>query len=46
MLISFVADMCRLNISGVFPPSCSERHSSEDANLLKASVRMYGRPYS
>ena len=23
-------------VSGVFPPSCSERHSSEDANLLKA----------
>ena len=33
-------------VSGVFPPSCSERHSSEDANLLMASVRIYGRPYS
>src|SRR5262245_9606128 len=25
-------------VSGVVSPSCSERHSSEDANLLKASV--------
>jgi hypothetical protein len=33
-------------VSGVFPPSCSERHSSEDANQLMASVRIYGRPYS
>ena len=35
-----------LVVSGVFPPSCSERHSSEDANQLMASVRIYGRPYS
>lgn len=35
-----------INVSGVFPPSCSERHSSEDANQLMASVRIYGRPYS
>jgi hypothetical protein len=35
-----------LIVSGVFPPSCSERHNSEDANLLMASVRIYGRPYS
>jgi putative transposase len=35
-----------LNVSGVFPPSCSERHSSENANQLMASVRIYGRPYS
>ena len=34
------------SVSGVLPSSCSERHSSEDANLLKASVRIYGRPYS
>jgi hypothetical protein len=32
--------------SGVLPPSCSELDSSEDANLLMASVRIYGRPYS
>ena len=36
----------RISVSGVFPPSCSERHSSEDANQLMASVRIYGRPYS
>ena len=36
----------RWSVSGVFPPSCSERHSSEDANQLMASVRIYGRPYS
>jgi hypothetical protein len=35
-----------LLVSGVFPPSCSERHSSENANQLMASVRIYGRPYS
>ena len=35
-----------LSVSGVFPPSCSERHSSEDANQLMASDRIYGRPYS
>ena len=28
--------------SGVLPPSCSERQSSEEANLLMASVRIYG----
>jgi hypothetical protein len=27
-------------VSGVLPPSYSELHSSEDANLLTASVRM------
>ena len=36
----------RFTVSGVFPPSCSERHSSKDANQLMASVRIYGRPYS
>ena len=40
------APLLRTVVSGVFPPSCSERHSSEDANLLMASVRIYGRPYS
>jgi hypothetical protein len=29
-----------------FSPILHERHSSEDANLLMASVRIYGRPYS
>jgi hypothetical protein len=32
----------QIGVSGVLPPSCSERHSSEDANLLTASVRIYG----
>jgi hypothetical protein len=36
----------RCVVSGVVPPSRSERHSSEDATLLKASVRIYGRPSS
>ena len=31
---------------GLFPPSGGERQSPEDANLLMASVRIYGRPYS
>jgi len=36
----------RCCVSGVLPPSCGGRQSSEDANLLMASVRIYGRPYS
>src|SRR5262249_11867844 len=34
------------SVSGVLPSSCSERHRCEDANLLTALVRIYGRPYS
>ncbi|HEY6603227.1 MAG TPA: hypothetical protein VI009_15610, partial [Xanthobacteraceae bacterium] len=41
-----IAEAVKTTVSGVLPPSCSERHSSEDANQLMASVRIYGRPYS
>ena len=45
-VLTMIGLQCLYFVSGVFPPSCSERHSSEDANQLMASVRIYGRPYS